>query len=250
MSLSLTRQELSRLPKRLLHRGRLFNATLWQVSRDGEWVVKDVSLTPWLYRWTLGRMAIGHEYQVVRHLQGLDGVPREPFRIDALAWGYRFVAGDILHLQDGTRCRADFFNDLERLARSFHECGIAHLDLRNARNVLVDPQNRPIVIDFQAAAFTRRMPGWMRRLLERIDLSGVYKHWLIRDSGTLGPERERILYWQLRMRHLWPLRGYRLPGRRRLYNEEVRFLERCRQNRKQRRSRVATPGPSGPGEPS
>ena len=242
MDVPLTRRQFLQAPKTCLHRGRRFNATLWRVSRDGEWVVKDISACPWPYRWTFGRLAMRHEYRVVSRLQGLAGVPREPFRIDGCAWGYRYIAGDILHLLDGARCGRPFFLMLEQVARGVHARGMVHLDLRNPRNVLVDAQNHPHIIDFQAALFTRRLPGALRRYLERIDLSGVYKHWLIRDGATLDAARGRILYWQLRLRHWWPFRGYRPPGRRALYQEEVAFLERCRQERKPRGAGVPEGG--------
>ena len=224
----LTRDMLQHQPMSLLHRGRLFNATLWRVGRGGDWVVKDFGTTPWFYRWTLGRWAAGHEYRVVNRLQGISGVPRQPFRVDALAWGYRFVEGDLLHLLSGARCSTPFFSRLEALTRQLHARGIVHLDLRNARNVVVDAAGEPHIIDFQTALGTRRLPAAVRRPLERIDLSGVYKHWLLRDADHLGPAREAVLYWQLRLRHLWPLRGYRLPGRRRLYEEERLLLKRQR----------------------
>jgi len=246
MHAPLTRELLQQVPKTCLHRGRLFNATLWRVNRDGEWVVKDISACPWPYRWTFGRLAVRHEYRVVHRLQGLAGVPRDPFRIDGCAWGYRYIDGGILHLLDSARCGRPFFLKLEQVARGVHARGIVHLDLRNARNVLVDAQDNPHIIDFQASLFTRRLPGAIRRYLERLDLSGVYKHWLIRDGATLDTARGRILLWQLRLRHWWPFRGYRLPGRRALYQEEVAFLQRCRRERERRRGGGAPNAPAAP----
>ncbi len=236
----LTREQLWQAPKTCLHRGRRFNATLWRTGRDGEWVVKDFAACPWLYRITLGRLAARHEYRMVLRLQGLAGVPRDPFRIDGCAWGYRHIDGGILHLLDGARCGQPFFLKLEQVARGIHALGIVHLDLRNARNILVDAQDNPHLLDFQSALPTRRLPGVIRRHLECIDLSGVYKHWLLRDGATLDTARGQILYWQLRFRHWWPFRGYRLPGRRALYQEEVAFLQRCRRERR----RPTAPGAS------
>ena len=226
----LSREQFNRLPKQMMYKGRAFNAVLWRLRLDdGDWVVKDFSSTPWWYRWTVIPLAVGHECRVVQRLQGLVGVPLDPFQIDACAWGYRLIEGDILHVQDGTRCRVDFFERLERVVQSCHQRGVVHLDLRNARNILVDAQDRPHLIDFQSALFTRLFPSGIRRRLERIDLSGVYKHWLSRDAESLGAARENVLYWQLRLRHWWPWRGYRLPGRRRLYEAETHLLERHRQ---------------------
>ncbi|MGI6495784.1 MAG: hypothetical protein ACOX5G_06810 [Kiritimatiellia bacterium] len=235
MHAPLTRELFQQLPKTCLHQGRIFNATLWRVSHDGEWVVKDVSGCPALYRWTFGRLAVRHEYRVVRRLQGLTSVPQDPFLIDGCAWGYRHVDGCALRILDGTRCGRPFFLELEQVVRGIHARGIVHLDLRNARNILVDAQGNPHIIDFQASLSTRRLPGKIRRCLERIDYSGIYKHWLSRDGATLDDERGWILYWQIRLRRLWPFHGYRLPGNRALYQYENAFLQRMKESKRGRR---------------
>lgn len=222
----ITRQNLPHLPRKVLRKGRIFNATLWCVLLDQEWVVKDFTASPWFCRWTFGRLAIRHEYKVLCRLQGLDGVPRDPFRLDAWALGYRYVPGMSLRMLDDRPFGGDFFRQLEQIAEHIHARGIVHLDLRNSRNVLVDATGRPCVIDFQSAAFTHGLPGPVRRILERIDRSGVYKHWLLHDAGSLGASREAVLFWQLRIRRWWPLRGYKLPGKRELYDHEVDLLRR------------------------
>jgi hypothetical protein len=229
MNATLTRDQFLQAPRACLHKGRFFNATLWRVTLDGEWVVKDFSRSPAFYRWIVAPLVVRHEYRIARRLKGLKGVPQAPFLIDGCAWGYRWIDGEILHLLDGTRCSEPFFVKLEQVAKRIHVRDIVHLDLRNARNVLVDAQGDPHVIDFQSALFTRWLPGWGRRYLERVDLSGVYKHWLIRDGTTLGAAREALLYWQLRRRYWWPFRGYCPPGRRALYRAEIEFLLRYRQ---------------------
>ncbi len=223
-----------KLPRELLHRGRRFNATVWQVTHAGLWVVKDFSETPWFYRWTLGRWTVRHEYRVVAHLQDIAGMPQAPFRLGRSAWGYRLIPGEPIRHLDGTQCDAAFFTRLEEMVTAMHQRGVVHLDLRNARNVLRDAEGRPGIIDFQSAAFTRFWPAAIRRLLQRIDLTGVYKHWLVRDAATLGAERSELLAWQLRWRYLWPFRGYSLPGRRRMYELERKILSDSRARRRER----------------
>ncbi|MDD5706017.1 MAG: hypothetical protein PHR35_08835 [Kiritimatiellae bacterium] len=213
MAPELTRQEFAAAPRELLHRGRFGNATVWRFPREGGvWVVKDFAACPWIVRWTLGVWLSGREYRALCRLRGLTGVPSGPFRLDALAFGYRYAPGQPLRgLPDGA-CGRDFFERLEEVVRSVHARGVVHLDLRNARNVLVGADGQPALLDFQSAINTSRWPARWRAGLERIDLSGVYKHWLRHDPGTLGPERETTLRWQLRMRRWWRFRGYSLPG--------------------------------------
>jgi hypothetical protein len=54
------------------------------------------------------------------------------------------------------------------------------------------------------------MPTCLRNLLERIDLSGIYKHWARLAPESLGTSREKILLWQLRVRKWWRFRGYKI----------------------------------------
>jgi hypothetical protein len=83
-----------------------------------------------------------------------------------------------------------------------------HLDTRGGGNLLIRPDGRPGIIDFQAALFTRWMPGFMRRWLEDIDMSGVYKKWERWQPETLGDARRAHLERLNRWRRLWVLRGY------------------------------------------
>jgi RIO-like serine/threonine protein kinase len=87
---------------------------------------------------------------------------------------------------------------------------VVHLDLRNANNILVTPDGKPILIDFQSAVATRRLPVRLRKVLERLDLSGIYKHWARLAPESLGTPREKILLWQLRVRKWWRFRGYKV----------------------------------------
>ncbi len=222
----LTRKQFDAAERHLLHRGRFGNATVWRLPGDeGPWVIKDFSNCPAVVRWTWGRWLAGHEYRVLRRLQGVPGVPADPFRVDALAFGYRFIVGRSLREIDHGACRRAFFEHLESMVRAMHERCIVHLDLRNARNLIVGGDRCPAMIDFQSAMSTRRWPHRWRRALERVDLSGVYKHWAQHDPDSLGAERTEILRWQLRSRRWWRLRGYQWPGRQRaLRHFEIRLL--------------------------
>lgn len=231
MSSPLSRSDFERLPKTLLNKGRIFNADVWLIEHQGQsWVIKDFRRKPFFYRWTVGTLTARHECRVVKHLQGLEGIPGDPFLLDRYAWACRHIESTTLRdLSEKDSSWPAFFQQLEAATRAMHSHGIAHLDLRNARNILVTPAHSPYLIDFQSALFTRHLPRFFRRTLEKIDLSGIYKHWLQRDEATLGPEREAILAWHIRSRRWWPWRGYRLPGHRRLYENEKRLRDRVQE---------------------
>jgi RIO-like serine/threonine protein kinase len=205
-----TRAQFARAPGELLSRGRWANAVL-TLHRHGDatWVVKDFRPRSFLLRNTIGRFLVRREVRVLRRLAGLQGVAQDAFRLDAHALAYRFVPGVTLNQADLGARAPQFFAALERLLQQVHvRAGVLHLDVRNARNVLVSERGDPVLLDFQSHLSTRWMPDGMRRFAERFDLAGVYKHWARRSPESFDEERARVLARMNRWRRLWPLRGY------------------------------------------
>ena len=215
-----TRDLLAATPPQYLARGRLANADVRLVESDGRrWVVKDFSVCPGWVRHTVGRWFIGRELKALQRLQGIPGIAANPVRVDAFALAYLFVEGRALNECPPGQPSADFFLALESSVKAMHARGIAHLDLRNRGNILVDSSQRPVLIDFQSHV---PLPRWfppLARYLEKIDLSGVYKAWGRSLPGTLDETRQRVLDSVNSWRKWWVLKGYlgmgRLAGRRR-----------------------------------
>jgi hypothetical protein len=120
-------------------------------------------------------------------------VPADAFVIDANAFADRDMGGTPMHEAAAGAADGRFFRRLERLVWRMHRRGMAHLDLRYRRNILVLDDGSPGVVDFQSAVCLDRLPRKLKRFLRRVDLSGVYKHWCHRDPGTLGARRLAIL---------------------------------------------------------
>ncbi|MCC7547971.1 MAG: hypothetical protein IT532_09405 [Burkholderiales bacterium] len=193
----------------MLNQGRWANAVLYLVEHGGErWVVKDFAARPWLVRATIGRLFVAREHDALHRLQGIAGVPRDPFRLDAYAVAYRYVAGNTLTRSTLDGRYGEFFSDLERLVQQIHSIGLVHLDSRNSRNILVTDDARPVLIDFQSHLGTRRMPRALRRWFEEYDMAGVYKHWARRSPDTIDAARLEHLQAMNRWRRFWILRGY------------------------------------------
>jgi len=220
-----SRQQFERDPGEVLSRGRWANAVLHLHRHHGEpWVVKDFRSSGFAVRNTIGRFLIRREARALRKVAGVEGVPAKAFRLDAHALAYRFVPGVTLKHADLGERAAEFFARLERLLMQVHAVGgIVHLDVRNARNVLVTERGEPMLLDFQSHIGTRWMPAPLRRLAERIDLGGVYKHWQRSSPGSLGEERAALLARANRWRSLWPVHGYFGRGKR---DQEARTAER------------------------
>jgi hypothetical protein len=209
-----------------LRHGRWCNADVWRVEAGGApWVVKDFRKCAAPLRWTWGVWIVRRELRVLRKLNGLPGIPAGAFRMDRFALGERFIEGSPLRALTAGRVPVSFFERLEAIVREMHGRGIAHLDLRNAGNILMDASGTPMLLDFQSAVDTRWLPGLLRKRLEWIDLSGIYKHWMRLAPGTMGETRERVLLWQLRNRGWWRIRGYRFSlGQRELKIHERELL--------------------------
>ena len=204
-----TRAELEAAPGELLREGRIANARVLRVGVGGaEWTVKDFASRPWWVRNLLGRWLLRRELRALRRLAGIDGVPAAAFRVDAHAIAARFVPGATLDKAPREQMTERFFLDLEALFRRVHARGLVHLDSRGSSNLLVTPDGRPAVIDFQAALSTAWLPGPLRRLLERIDLGGVYKNWLRHAPASLDEARRAEYERSTRLRRLWIGRGY------------------------------------------
>ncbi len=203
------RPSLSHAPATLLRDGRWANARVSRVSVAGrEWVVKDFAPRAWWVRNTIGRLFVRRELATLERLRGLDGVPPDPFRLDAHAIAFGYLEGETLGRVDPVRQTSGYFTALEALMHAIHARGVVHLDTRGTGNVLMRPDGSPALIDFQSALSTRWMPAAWRRFLENVDLTGVYKKWLQCDAASMGPARTELNERMNRWRRYWVLRGY------------------------------------------
>lgn len=204
-----TRAQLLAAPCQVLRDGRWANARVLKATVGGaEWTVKDFSGRSWCVRNLFGRWLLRRELRALQKLAGVEGVPAQPFRVDAHAIAARFVPGVTLDRAPREQMNEAFFLALESLFRQVHARGLVHLDSRGSSNLLATPQGRPAVIDFQAALRTAFMPAPLRRALEAVDMGGVYKNWLRHSPQSLDPGRRADYERSTRLRRLWVGRGY------------------------------------------
>lgn len=204
-----TRAQLLAAPCQVLREGRWANARVLRATIDGnDWTVKDFRSRSWWVRNLFGRWLLRRELRALERLAGVDGVPAQPFRLDAHAIAARFVPGVTLDRAPREQMNEAFFLALESLFRQVHGRGLVHLDSRGSSNLLATPQGTPAVIDFQAALRTTLLPPPLRRLLEAVDMGGVYKNWLRHAPGSLDAERRAYYERSTRLRRLWIGRGY------------------------------------------
>lgn len=203
------RARLATAERELMRDGRFANARVERVRVDGvDWIFKDFSSRHWFVRQTVGRLLLGREVRALRRLEGIYGIPSAAFRVDACAMAARYVPGRTLARVDAAQISTAFLTALEALLQQVHARELVHLDTRGGGNLLMLPDGAPGIIDFQAALSTRWMPTRLRRWVEAMDMSGVYKKWLQFQPETMGDARLASYQRLTRWRRFWPFRGY------------------------------------------
>jgi len=204
-----TRADFGRGAPRILNKGRWANATVFVHEHAGlQWVVKDFRACPLPYRETFGKFMVSREISALETLRGLASVPSGAFRVDAYALAYRFVPGIEMADAGPDRATPEFFRALEAAVIAMHGRNIAHLDLRYGGNILVSETNEPLLLDFQSHIKLGGFPDFLKKVLKKADLAGVYKHWSHRHPDSLGAERLAFLGRANRWRRFWVLKGY------------------------------------------
>jgi hypothetical protein len=204
-----TRADLARAQRDLLRDGRWANARVERVTLDGvEWTFKDFSSRSFFVRNSIGRFLSRREWRALKLLAGIPGIPGEAFHVDGHAIAARYLRGRVLAELTAEQVDTAFLESYESFLAAVHARGIVHLDTGGGSNMLMQSNGRPGLIDFQAAVFTRRLPAAVRRLLEHIDMAGLYKKWAVWQPQTLTPPRRAVLERMQRWRRFWVLRGY------------------------------------------
>ncbi len=208
-----TRGDLRRAPVSLLSRGSRFKPGVWRVSRsDGPLLLKDCAGSPPWWR-PLARWLLAREVRALRRLDGVEGVPRLVGRVDRDAVLLSWVEGQPLGEPGTTADAPALAAALRRIVEAMHQRHVYHLDLRQRRNVLVDPAGRPWVVDFGAA----HAPGPVGRLLlapwlARVDRQAVLKVLARYAPEAMSADEARSFLRGQRWRRLWPFSPYRDRG--------------------------------------
>jgi len=182
-----------------LHAGRNWtkaDVLLWEDASGLRLAVKDYANRPAWLRNTLGRLLIRHECAAYRRLSGMEGIPDFAGRVDAHAFAVAFVDGkDLSRFRPG-EVPAGFFSRLLDLLVRLHGAGVAHGDLHH-RDVLVDSQGSPFLVDFSTAVLMEPAAGRARRALFRAacgsDRRAALKLKRRHDSRALTAEENQEL---------------------------------------------------------
>ena len=139
--------------------------------------------------WHLGRLLLARERRAHRVADGLGGVQRWLGGVEGqpAAFALEYVEGRTLDQLDRPP-PGEFFDELADLVRRLHAADLAYGDLNKRGNIVVTPDGRPVLLDFQLALHVPSRPagpaghlrhlllGGLLRAMKRADLYHVYKH--------------------------------------------------------------------------
>jgi RIO-like serine/threonine protein kinase len=169
-------------------RGFLKSDLFGSVGREAGYVKRDLTTGPAWAR-PLARWLAGREARALVRAAALGGVP-SLVSFDGDHLRRKWIAGT--PMQVARPADPAYFRAALTLLRRLHRAGIAHNDLAQEPNWLVQPDGRPALIGFQLAKLSRRRGLWFRRLA-REDLRHLLAHKRSYCPGRLTARQRRML---------------------------------------------------------
>ncbi len=143
-----------------------------------EAVAKDIQSLPLWFRWLFARPVLRREWQALRALEHVAGVPKLLARIDADCFVMEKCAGRALHDLPQGAGGEELLRKLDALVAQVHARGVTHGDLHRD-NILRGADGQIGLIDWATAhVYGVRPRGWKKRALEEfraLDLRAVAK---------------------------------------------------------------------------
>jgi tRNA A-37 threonylcarbamoyl transferase component Bud32 len=158
-------------PRVLRDKGGFLSPRVSLVERDGRpAVLKDYRGKNLITRDLLAPRLVRREFDVLRRLEGVPGVPRAYEIVEKRALLLEFIDGATIGKFKPGELPDSTFELLRDTVRAMHARDVVHLDLRQKKNILIDGQKRPWLIDFGAA-----MKGKLTAKLRGVDESALLK---------------------------------------------------------------------------
>jgi predicted Ser/Thr protein kinase len=180
------RPEADPLKGRVLRdKGGFLSPVISVVDHDGRpAVLKDYRTKNAVTRGLLAPSLVRREYKVLKHLEGVPGIPKVYAVVEKRALLVEFIDGNPLNKFKAGELADDVFHRLCETVRAMHRRGVVHLDLRQRKNILV-ADGRPYVIDFANA-----LMGKLAGKFAPVDESALLK-WKQRNFPHLVTDADR-----------------------------------------------------------
>ncbi len=140
----------------------------------------------------LARLLTNNEAAIYRTLEGLEGVPRYLGPVGSNGYAIEYI--DARPLDHFDKPPKGFFDRLLALMRQVHARGVAYTDANKRSNILVRPDGRPALVDYQISF--RRRDDWpwplcrlSRRLFAYMTERDIYH--LLKHKRRMVPEELR-----------------------------------------------------------
>jgi hypothetical protein len=171
---ALTRRELEALDLQPIHRARNWSKAdvlcgEWPPHSGQRVIVKDIKNCPLWFRVLLGRFLMRREWNALRALNGVPGVPRALARPDADAIVIEYLPGTRVQKFPSRTLPIELLHKVEELVETLHARGVTHGDLHQ-KNILVDEEGQVALIDWATAQVfgTRRRNAAKERIFQEL----------------------------------------------------------------------------------
>ena len=160
-------------------------------------VLKDYRKKNAVTRGLIGPALVRREFALLKHLEGVPGIPRAYAIVEKNALLLEYVEGRTLETYSAGELSDRVFEQLCATVREMHARRVVHLDLRQRKNILIGAE-RPWVIDFAGA-----LRGRLTAALRSVDESALLK-WKERNWPHLLTEADRaFLAKHKKLRKFW-----------------------------------------------
>lgn len=157
-------------PRVLRDKGGFLSPVISLVTHKGRpAVLKDYRSRNVVTRNVLAPLLVRREFDILRHLEGIPGIPRAYQVVEKRALVLEYVEGKTIGKFGPGDLPDEVFHRLCETVSAMHRRGVVHLDLRQKKNVVVS-DGRPYLIDFANA-----LKGRVTARLREVDESGLLK---------------------------------------------------------------------------
>ena len=136
----------------LRDKGGFLSPVVSVVDHDGRpAVLKDYRKKNAVTRGLLAPTLVKREFSVLRHLEGIPGIPKVYAIVEKRALLLEYIEGQTINKFKAGALSDRVFERLCEIVRAMHARGVVHLDLRQRKNILIAGE-QPWLIDFANAA--------------------------------------------------------------------------------------------------
>jgi RIO-like serine/threonine protein kinase len=160
----------------LRDKGGFLSPVVSVVDHDGRpAVLKDYRRKNAVTRSLLAPSLVRREFAVLRHLEGIPGIPKAYAVVEKRALLIEYIEGKTINKFKAGELPDRVFERLQALVRAMHGRGVVHLDLRQRKNILIAGE-QPWLIDF-ANAMRGKFPAKLRAVDESALLKFKQRNW-------------------------------------------------------------------------